>query len=118
MLSIALSLKLGVALGVISNADLARRATMVVLGAFFVFTGTACPRRSRPSRPAVRSGTRSAFQRFAGWTWVLTGLAFAIVWLLLPLHLAKPVSVVLLISGMLAIAAQINWLRTARRRDA
>jgi hypothetical protein len=119
MLAIALSLKLGMALGAISDADLARRATMVILGAFFAFTGNGMPKTLTPLAALQCDPARvQAFQRFAGWTWVLTGLAFAIVWLLLPLGLAKPVSVVLLMSGMLAIAVQLTWLRTTRRREA
>jgi hypothetical protein len=46
---------------------------------------------------------------------VLTGLSFAFAWLVLPVDLAKPISMLLLMGGMLAIVTQIVRLRTRRR---
>lgn len=119
ILVIVLSMKLVTAMGVIEDADLSRRATMAILGAFFVVTGNAMPKTLTPLSALQCDPARvQAFQRFAGWTWVLTGLAFAIVWLVLPLELAKPVSLVLLVSAMLAVLGQIVRLRGTRRRQA
>ena len=119
ILVISLGMKLALVLGAVKDADLSRRATMVILGVFFAFTGNGMPRTLTPLAVMRCDPARvQAFQRFAGWTWVLTGLAFAGVWLLLPLGLAKPVSVIVLMSGMLAIAAQLARLRTTRSRAA
>lgn len=119
ILVIVLSMKLVTAMGVIEDADLSRRATMAILGAFFVVTGNAMPKTLSPLSALQCDPARvQAFQRFAGWTWVLTGLAFAIAWLVLPLELAKPVSLVLLMSAMLAVLGQIVRLRGTRRREA
>jgi hypothetical protein len=119
ILVIVLSMKLATAMGVIEDADLSRRATMAILGAFFVVTGNAMPKTLTPLSALQCDAARvQAFQRFAGWTWVLTGLAFAIVWLVLPVDLAKPVSLVLLTSGMLAIVWQVVRLRRTRQREA
>lgn len=119
ILVIVLSMKLVTAMGVIEDADLSRRATMAILGAFFVVTGNAMPKTLTPLSALQCDPARvQAFQRFAGWTWVLTGVAFAIVWLVLPLELAKPVSLVLLVSAMLAVLGQIVRLRGTRRRQA
>jgi hypothetical protein len=49
---------------------------------------------------------------------VLSGLAFGIAWLVLPIDLAKPVSLVLLMTGMLLVAGQMVRLRLRRRREA
>jgi hypothetical protein len=49
---------------------------------------------------------------------VLAGLALAVVWLVLPLDLAKPVSLVLLMSSMLMIVAEVVRLRRTRQRNA
>jgi hypothetical protein len=119
ILAISLGMKLALVLGAVTDADLSRRATMVILGVFFAFTGNGMPKTLTPLAAMRCDPARvQAFQRFAGWTWVLTGLAFAGVWLLLPLGLAKPVSVIVLMSGMLAIAAQLARLRTTRSRAA
>lgn len=115
MLAIPLSMRLGTALGVFHDADLSRRTTMVLMGAFIAFTGNAMPKTLTPlSALQCDAAKVQAFQRFAGWTWVLTGVAYAIIWLVLPLGLAKPVSVVLLMTGMLAVAVRLLRLRRTR----
>ncbi len=115
MLAIPLIMRLATALGVIHDADLSRRTTMVLMGAFIAFTGNAMPKTLTPLSALQCDAARvQAFQRFAGWTWVLTGVGYAIVWLVLPLDLAKPVSVVLLMSGMLVVAVQLLRLRRTR----
>lgn len=115
MLAIPLSATLAVRLGVIHDTDLSKRLTMVLVGAFFVFTGNAMPKTLTPLSALQCDGARvQAFQRFAGWTWVLTGLGFAIAYLVLPLDLAKPISLVLLMTGMLLIALQLLRLRRTR----
>jgi hypothetical protein len=118
MLASSLGLKLATALGVMSRSDLAQRLLMVILGAFFTFTGNALPKTLRPLAAKCDEARVQAFQRFAGWTWVLTGLTFATAWLVLPVHLAQPVSLVLLLGGMLIIVTQIVRLRRTRQHEA
>jgi hypothetical protein len=119
MMVIPLGVKLAVTLGALDSADVAPHATMVVLGAFFAFTGNALPKMLTPLSAMQCDGSRrQAFQRFAGWTWTLTGLAFAIVWLVLPAGVAKPLSLVFLMSGMLIVAAQVIRLRWTQHRAA
>jgi len=115
MLVIPLSTKLAAAMGAIADADLSRSATMVLIGAFFVYTGNALPKTLTPlTALQCDAGRVQAFQRFAGWTWVLTGLAFAIAWLVLPVYLAEPVSTTLLLVGTLMVVSQIVLLRRTR----
>jgi Sec-independent protein secretion pathway component TatC len=115
MMAIPLSMSLATRLGAVHDADLSRRMTMVLMGAFVAFTGNAMPKTLTPLSALQCDGAKvQAFQRFAGWTWVLSGVAFAIAWLVLPLDLAKPVSVVLLTSGMLVVALQLIRLRRTR----
>lgn len=117
MMAFSLAAKLATTLGAFDGPDFSRRATMVILAAFFVFTGNALPKTLTPLSALQCSGAKTqAFQRFAGRTWVLTGLAFAIAWLVLPLDLAKPVSIVLLMGGMLVVMAQVLRLRRTTSR--
>jgi hypothetical protein len=52
-----------------------------------------------------------------GWTWVLTGLVFAAVWLTLPLDLAKPVAVTCVFAGMVIVATgMVRLVRSQRPR--
>jgi len=101
------------------SADLSERANMVVLGAFLVFTGNAIPKTIAylPALPGDAARVQG-LRRFAGWTWVLTGLASAIVWLLLPIDVAWLVSMVLFPASTIAIVAQIMRSRRARHGEA
>jgi hypothetical protein len=118
MLASSLGLKLASALGTTSRSDLAQRMLMVILGAFFTFTGNALPKTLTPLAAKCDGARVQAFQRLAGWTWVLTGLTFATAWLVLPLYLAQPVSLVLLLGGMLIIVTQLIRVRRTRQREA
>jgi hypothetical protein len=111
MIVLSLLMTLGSAFGAPRNPELALRATMIVLGLYYVFSGNAMPKMLTPlaamrGDPAVVQSAR----RFAGWTWVITGLAFSAIWLFVPTGLATPISVAILLGGA-AIAACVNLSR-------
>lgn len=113
---VALSVKLAQALGALDDGDLAQRLTMVVLGAFFMFTGNAIPKTLTPlsAMPCDVARTQ-ALQRFSGWAFVLSGLAFAVTWVVLPLDLATPVSVTFIFAAGLAVMMQAIRLHRVSR---
>lgn len=116
MLACTLLPKFATALGAIADADVSRRVTMAILGIFFVFMGNAFPKMLTPlSQLTCDPAKVQAFQRFTGWTWVLTGFPFAFVWLVLPLDVAKPLSMLILLSGMLLVALRVVQLRRPRQ---
>ena len=116
MLAVSLSVKLLQALGAGGDSDLSQRLTMVILGVFFMFTGNAMPKMLTPLSAMHCNGAKTqAFQRFAGWTSVLSGLAFATAWLVLPSDIAKPLSVTFIVAAGLAVMAQGVRLRRAPR---
>ena len=55
-----------------------------------------------------------AFQRLAGWIWVLCGLGFATAWLALPVDAAEPVSTALVVAAMIVTIVQLLRLRASR----
>jgi hypothetical protein len=114
----SLGLKLATALGVVDDPDLPRRLSNVVAGALLVFTGNVMPKLLTPLAAMSCDGARmQAFQRLAGWTWVLTGLAYAIAWLALPIAVARPVSVLAVVSGTLVVATRFAQLLWWKRRN-
>ena len=116
IIAVSLSVKLVQALGAIDDPDVSKRLTMVFLGAFFVFTGNAMPKMLTPLSVLQCDGAKTqAVQRFAGWTFVLTGLAFAAAWLVLPPDVAEPVSVGFIVCAALAVTTQAIRLRRAPR---
>lgn len=126
MMMAALGSKLAIRLGLGGAADfhdLSQRLTQVVTGLFFVWMGNAMPKALTPLSGPQCSGDpikAQAFQRFVGWTWVLTGLGYSISWLVLPTGFTKPVALTCLFAGMgITITATIRLLRgTFRRRAA
>jgi hypothetical protein len=116
ILTIALGARLATRFGMLDDADFSRRTTMVILGAYLMFIGNAMPKTLTPlSALRCDASQVQAFQRFAGWTWTLTGLALAIIWLALPVALARTVSVVLILAGILTIVRRILRLRARRK---
>ena len=115
MLAIPLGLAAVSRLAAPERTDISHRAVMAILGAFFVATGNAFPKTLTPLA-ALRCDAAGvqAFQRFAGWTWVLMGLVFGAAWIVLPTSIADPVSTVALFAGMLIIAARVIRLRRSR----
>ena len=117
--------KLAIGLGFGGAADfqdLSKRLTQVLTGLFFVWMGNAMPKALTPLSGPQCSGDpmkSQAFQRFMGWTWVLTGLAYSISWLVLPIGSAKPVAMTCLFVGMgITITATFRLIRGTFRRGA
>jgi hypothetical protein len=76
--------------------ELAERVTMIVIGAYFVLMGNGIPKTLAPLSALRDPAAVQSARRLAGWAWVLTGLAFIIVWPLAPIGLATLVSMAVL----------------------
>jgi uncharacterized membrane protein len=112
MMIIPLAVTLAHAYGAVDDPDGGRRMNMVILGAYLVVSGNALPRQVAPLSSMQCDGSRvQAFQRFAGWTWVLCGLGFLTAWLTLPIDAAEPVS-----TGLVVAATIITIVRALRLR--
>jgi hypothetical protein len=116
MIIIPLALTLAHAYGVVEDPDSGRSATMIILGAYLAVVGNGLPRMLPPvSSMQCEVAKVQAFQRFAGWTWVLCGLGFATAWLALPEDAAEPVSMALVVAAMIVTIVQLLRLRRLRQ---
>jgi hypothetical protein len=113
MMIIPLALTFAHAYGLVDDPDnWMRRTTMIMIGAYLAVTGNAMPRMLPPMSSMQCDGARvQAFQRLAGWTWVLCGLGFATAWLALPIDAAEPVSMALCVAAMIVTIVQLLRLR-------
>ncbi len=119
MLSVALGGKLAHALGVIEDQELSRRLTMALVGAFLAAMGNALPKTLTPLSASACDGAKTqAVQRFHGWTWFMAGLTYAMVWLVMPLDVAKPLSVLVIVAAMVLVIRQLLRVWRVRRREA
>lgn len=75
--------------GWVSSPELGLRVSMALSGFYLMWTGNAIPKSLKPfGCLPYDSAEAQAFRRFAGWTWVLTGLALVAVWSVAPRGLA------------------------------
>ena len=119
MLAISYGARLAARYAGLSTGEFADRSLMAILAAFIVLTGNSIPKRLASLACANGEAARvQAFLRFAGWTWVLTGLAFGLACLLLPRSASTTATFVIVPTGM--ALELIAWLRlyATRRRAA
>jgi len=116
MMIIPLALTLAHAYGLVDDPDSGmQRTTMIMVGAYLAVTGNAMPRMLPPTSSTPGGGARvQAFQRHAGWTWVLCGLGYAMAWLALPIDAAGPISMALVATAMIVTIVQLLRLRKPR----
>ena len=116
MMIIPLALTLAHAYGLVDDPDSGmQRTTMIMVGAYLAVTGNAMPRMLPPTSSMPCGGARvQAFQRHAGWTWVLCGLGYAMAWLALPIDAAGPISMALVATAMIVTMVQLLRLRKPR----
>jgi hypothetical protein len=112
MMVIPLGVTLAHAYGLVSDRDGGIHATMIILGLYLAATGNALPRALPPASSMPGNAAQvQAFQRFAGWTWVIGGLGFALAWLALPKDAAVLVSVALVAAAFIVTIVQLLRLR-------
>ena len=116
MMIIPLALTLAHAYGLVDDPDSGmRRTNMIMVGAYLAVIGNAMPRMLPPTSSMPCGGARvQAFQRHAGWTWVLCGLGYAMAWLALPIDAAGPISIALVATAMIVTIVQLLRLRKPR----
>lgn len=88
------------------------RTITIVAGAYLAVIGNAMPRMLPPTSSMPCSGARvQAFQRHAGWTWTLCGLALAVTGLALPLGVQTPMTFALVATAMVVTMVHLARLR-------
>lgn len=90
----------------IEDIDLARRVVGVLLGVYFIVDGNRTPKMMLVPASYFAAAPTQRLLRVTGWTWVAIGAAYALVWLMLPIDLADPISAILIFSGFLLFCVQ------------
>ena len=116
-MGIPLALTLARSYGLLAGSDDAdRRSTGVLIGAFIVMIGNVMP-KDLPPLSSCDGARQQAFQRLAGWTWVLCGLASAIAWLALPIDSAEIATPVLVVTALAVTIVHLVRLRKPRKEQ-
>lgn len=86
------------------DADMTLRISMVVTGLVLVFYANAVP------KAVFRSQRAHNVQRFTGWVFFATGLAYAAIWAFAPMPIALNAMYVIA-AGFVAVVAYCIWSR-------
>lgn len=102
--------------GLVDGAT-ADRIMILLLGALLVGVGNSLPKTLRPlSARRCVSSREQALRRLSGWVFVLTGLAWILAWLVLPLEAARAITRWTAIGSLLLAAGHVGWCVVARAR--
>ena len=114
MMVLSLALSLARSYGLVDSGDVGQRLVGVLTSALLVMLGNAMPKNLPPLSSTPGDAARQqAFQRLAGWTWVLCGLASAVGWLALSIDTANIAMIALVVTAMAVSVG--NLLRLVRR---
>jgi hypothetical protein len=85
-------------------------------GVVLAFFGNRIPKMLERYNPGMNIARRQAFQRLAGWIYVLAGLASALAWLVLPIESAKLWATLIVGGSTLLVLARLVQCRLRGRR--
>ena len=98
------------------DGNISERAMGVLLGVVLVIIGNFIPKTLEPlSAQQCEPSRKQSLQRFAGWAFVLAGLAHAIVWLTFPLERANSVAMLVVATSVALVAGRLAWLVMTRK---
>jgi len=112
MIVVPLMIAVATRLGWVDSLDTGARLSFVLSGVFLMMSGNAIPKQLA-SLAGPDPARVQGFRRFAGWTWVLTGLALVIAWLTLPLTSAITSTFVIIPAGIGLVALRCLSVRAA-----
>ncbi len=99
--------------------DVGARGTQVVIGAALAFYANFMPKSLSSSKSSPQSiGRMQSVLRFGGWSFALSGLAYAVLWAFAPLPLAHTGSIVAVASAMVVTLGYAAWTCATRRASA
>jgi hypothetical protein len=87
-----------------------KRALGLIVGIMAVAVGNFLPKVRPLQRASANAAQAMAVERFAGWTLVLVGIVYVALFVFLPLDLARPVSALVGIGGILIGTVGCIWL--------
>ena len=115
-LAMPMSAKLFDALGLVdplSNGSSAIRLTNILIGAYLIVRGNGLPKiLTFMSDHRYDPRTLQTLRRRVGWSFVLTGFAYAVIWVVLPEQWTLPAGIAVILIGVLMPTV---WLRSYGR---
>ena len=108
IIAASLILKFLASNGVI-DSESSKRAMQVIIGVMLLVVGNLIPKTLEPLRTACGGPSKEqSLKRFAGWTFVIAGIAYAIIWMVAPLDYASLISMSVVIAAILMVAIPLT----------
>ena len=115
LIGAAILLKVMSSRGII-NGDTSQRLIQVAIGMVLVGAGNVVPKRlPKMSEDNCEPSRRQSRQRFAGWTFVLAGIAYAVIWIAAPIDSAPVISMCVVGAATLLVLVPCVWFAIKRR---
>ncbi|VAV96726.1 hypothetical protein MNBD_ALPHA06-1259 [hydrothermal vent metagenome] len=113
-----LALSLGLSIAEIYQAlapSMSERINSVALGLVLIIMGNYLPKMLQPiKQDKVAAQTGQEMRRFAGWTFVITGFAYALISMFAPIATASTLATYSVILGLAIIAIRFIWIKIER----
>ena len=111
--AVLIAIAVGREFGLIGG-EFGKRAVGMMIGAVLIVTGNVLPKFVLPLRIRAQHPAQAmATERFAGWTFFLTGFVFVLVWLFAPIEYVKVVSSAFGLGAFLIVLTV--WARALHR---
>jgi len=112
ILAISLGLSIATSFDLLGSnpEEVSQRVMGVVLGLTLVVMGNFVPKRLKPLTGTCEPARVQALQRFTGWVFVLAGLTYATLWLVLPVEQADVFSIGVVMAGLVLVVSRTAWV--------
>jgi hypothetical protein len=111
-LAVAIGFRVANAYGVAIDHEVRTRVVSAMFGLIVAWSGNMVPKTLTPlARLRCDPARYQARQRRAGWAFVLAGLGWSVSWLILPMPIALPVAMLLLMFGTVAGVVPLTPVR-------
>lgn len=97
--------------------DASKRVMGCLIGLLFVVVGNYLPKNPDAAVENHCTPSRTqALQRFSGWVFVIMGLGYAFVWLVLPVSTAGAIDEFVIVPAVVLVLGRLAWLYFTCRR--
>ncbi|MCF6294046.1 MAG: hypothetical protein L3J04_11700 [Robiginitomaculum sp.] len=97
------------------DAEMGERINSAILGAIVMIMGNFLPKAINPiNGNNCEISTTQKIQRFAGWTFVVSGFLYSLIWVFAPIDLAAKLAMYALGLGVALIVTRFFWFRLTR----
>ncbi len=93
------------------GSDAVERGLGVMLGLSLIIIGNNLPKTlDPPTEEQCRPSRKQALQRFSGWVFVIMGLGYSLVWLILPVEQAVTVGILIVAPAVVLVCGRTLWI--------